>query len=98
MHHNDLTPAWVASPGELIHDELEARGWTQKYLAERMNRPVQAINAIINGKKRVTAETAMQLGKTFGTSAEFWVRSQGDYDLYLLRQHEKVEEPNKAIA
>lgn len=97
MYANDLTPAWVASPGELIHDELEARGWTQKYLAERMNRPVQAISAIINGKKRVTAETAMQLSETFGTSAEFWVRSQGDYDLYLLR-HERVGATRKAIA
>ena len=51
-----LVPARVARPGEVIAFELEARGWTQKDLAEIMGRPLQAVNEIVNGNKQVTFE------------------------------------------
>ena len=60
--------AQVFPPGDFIREELDARGWTQRDLAEILGRPTQAINAIINAKKEVTPETAVALGAALGTS------------------------------
>lgn len=46
--------ASVFPPGDFIREELEARGWTQRDLAEILGRPIQAVNAIVNGKKEIT--------------------------------------------
>jgi HTH-type transcriptional regulator/antitoxin HigA len=73
-------------PGELLGEELEARGMTQRALAGAMGRPVQAVNEIIRGKKAITAATALQLEQVLGTPAYIWVNLQGDYDLYRARQ------------
>ena len=56
------SPALAFPPGDFIREELEARGWTQRDLAEIIGRPVQAISAIINGRRSVTPETAVALG------------------------------------
>ena len=54
-------PSWPVSPGEMLRDELEARGWSQKELGERISRPYQAVNEIIRGRKQITAATALAL-------------------------------------
>lgn len=76
-------PAEVFPPGEFIREELEARGWTQGRLAEILGRPLQAVNAIINGKKEITARTAVELAAAFGTSPEFWLNLESAYRLSL---------------
>jgi len=48
-----------------------------------MGRPCQALNAIINGHKTITADTAIELGDAFGTSAVYWLNLQTAYQLYL---------------
>jgi HTH-type transcriptional regulator/antitoxin HigA len=63
----------VFPPGDFLREELEARGWSQKDLAEILGRPFQTVNAIINGKKEITPETAIALAAALGTSAEFWL-------------------------
>ena len=68
-----LVPARVPPPGRILMRELEARGWTQKDLAEITNRPIQTINEIIQAKKQITPETALDLAAAFGTSAELWI-------------------------
>ncbi len=73
-------------PGEVLAEELQARDMTQRELATRMGRPAQAINEIVNGKKTITAETALQLEKVLGPSAEFWLGLQTTYDLTLARR------------
>ena len=75
------TPAEVFPPGEFIREELEARGWTQSDLAKILGRPPQVINEIVNGRKRITAETAKQIGKAFGTPAELWINLETAYRL-----------------
>src|SRR5438874_4832464 len=75
------TAAQVFPPGEFIREEMEARGWTQKDLAAVLGRPLQAINEIVNGKKRITAQTAKELGAAFGTSADLWINLQTAYEL-----------------
>ncbi len=69
-------------PGEYLAEEIEARGISQKELAKRMGRPVQAINEIINGKKAITAETALQLEEVMPEiPAKFWLNLERDYQL-----------------
>lgn len=86
-----LAPARVLAPGRVLNRELEARGWTQKDLAEIINRPPQTINEIIRGSKQVTPETAIELSKALGTSAEFWTNLEANYRLHLARK-EKDEQ------
>jgi HTH-type transcriptional regulator/antitoxin HigA len=85
-------PAEVFHPGEYLRDELAARGWTQGDLARVIDRPLSAINEIINGKKRMTAETAKAVGLAMGTGPELWVNLQTAYDLF------HASEPDPAIA
>jgi addiction module HigA family antidote len=78
-----LAPARVSSPGRILGRELEARGWTQKDLAEIMGRPHQTINGIIKGNKHITPETAIELADALGTSAEFWTNLEAKYRLHI---------------
>ena len=80
-------PARAVSPGRIIQRELDERGWTQNDLADVMGRPSQAISEIINGKKQVTAETALELGEAFGVDAAFWSSLQSSYNLQQARRN-----------
>jgi HTH-type transcriptional regulator/antitoxin HigA len=75
-------------PGEFIRLELEARGWAQADLARIINRPFQAINEIIQGKKAVTPETAVALGIAFETGPEIWMNRENAYRLSLVESHD----------
>ena len=83
---NNLKAARVSPPGRILKQELEARGWTQKDLANIMNRPPQVINEIIKGTKQITPETAIELSKAFGTSAKFWQNLEANYQLFLAKK------------
>ena len=72
-------------PGELLAEELEARGMTQRDLARQTGRPPQAINEIIKGRKRITAETALGLERALGTPARFWLNLESGYQLAKAR-------------
>lgn len=75
-------PDTAISPGEYLAEEIEARGISQKELAKRMGRPVNALNEIINGKKAITAETALQLEEVMPEiPARFWLNLETDYEL-----------------
>ncbi len=75
-------PDITIPPGEYLAEEIEARGMTQKDLASRMNRPLNAINEIINGKKAITAETALQLEEVIPEiPARFWLNLETDYQI-----------------
>jgi addiction module HigA family antidote len=76
---NKLIPAKVSSPGQIISRELTAREWTQKDLAEIINRSEQTISALVKGTKQITPETALELASAFGTSAEFWTNLESNY-------------------
>ena len=76
-------------PGEILEEELEARGMTQKELAARLGRPAQAINEIIRAKKAITPETAIGLGRVLGIDAQFWTNLEATYRMTLARQREQ---------
>lgn len=70
-------------PGEmLLHEFLKPMKLTQMELASRMGVPVQRINTLINGKRDMTAETAILLSRVLKTTPEFWMNLQGAYDLH----------------
>lgn len=75
-------PDIAIPPGEYLAEEIEERGITQKELARRMGRPLNTINEIINGKKAITAETALQLEEVMPEiPARFWLNLETDYQL-----------------
>lgn len=73
-------------PGEHIADELEARGMTAAELARTMEVDPGRVSRLVSGQTSVTGDTALRLADAFGTSAEFWMRLQGDYDLARARE------------
>ncbi|WP_017319061.1 HigA family addiction module antitoxin [Mastigocladopsis repens] len=87
-----LSPARIPAPGRILSRELEARGWTQKDFAEIIGRPVQTINEIIRGNKRITPETAIELSQALGTSPEFWINLEAKYRLHLASQEKQEQD------
>ena len=75
-------------PGEiLLREFLEPMNLSQVELAHRMAVPVQRVNTLVNGKRDVTAETAILLSRVLKTSPEFWMNLQDARDLYEAREH-----------
>lgn len=71
-------------PGEvLMEDFIEGFGITQNKLAVSIGVPPRRINEIVHGTRGITADTALRLGKLFGTTAQFWLNLQTLYDLDL---------------
>jgi addiction module HigA family antidote len=68
-------------PGEHLVDILKESGITANALALRLRVPANRITLILQGKRAITAETALRLGRYFGTSPEFWMNLQTKYDL-----------------
>jgi addiction module HigA family antidote len=69
-------------PGEVLLEEfLEPMGLSQNRLALDIGVPARRINEIVLGKRRITADTALRLARYFGTSPQFWLGLQMDYDL-----------------
>ncbi len=81
------------APGEMLLEEfLKPLGVTQVEIASRMGVPVQRVNTIVNGKRGITAETAILLAEALDTTPEFWMGLQADYDLWhALRKRAAVK-------
>ena len=72
-------------PGEFLADEIEEIGITATELSRQIDVPPNRISQIIRGKRDLTADTALRLGKFFGTGPEFWVNLQKAYELDRAR-------------
>lgn len=73
-------------PGEILQAEyLEPLGVTQHRLAVAIGVPPRRINEIVHGKRGITADTALRLARSFGTSERFWLNLQSRYELELGR-------------
>jgi addiction module HigA family antidote len=71
-------------PGEILLEEfLTPMGISQYRLAKDISVPARRINEIVHGKRAVTADTALRLGRFFGTSAQFWLNLQSHFDLEI---------------
>ena len=73
-------------PGETLREDLEALGMSAAELARKIEVPVNRITEILNGRRAVTGDTALRLGRFFGTSGEFWLNLQKLYELRRAQQ------------
>lgn len=93
MLHTKRKPV---SPGEMLVEEfLTPMGLTQSALAEAMGVPRKLVNELCNGRRAVTADTALMLARVFGNSAEFWLNTQRRTDmweaLHTPRRRQRIE-------
>ena len=86
------------SPGTILEEVIEAKGMTQKELAGRMGRPPQVVNEIIRAKKAITPETALELEKVLGMSAQLWVNLEAVYRMTLARNQERARLEQEAAS
>ena len=73
-------------PGRILKRELRARGLSANKLALALHVPSGRVTSIINGKRAITPETALRLGRYFGNSAQFWMNLQIRYDLMVTER------------
>ena len=73
-------------PGRILRRELHARELSANALARALRVPSGRIVDILNGKRAISAETALRLGRYFGNDAQFWVNLQAQYELAVARR------------
>ena len=87
MDKRDIDKLPSVHPGEILKTEfLEPLGISQNRLAQAIHMSPGQISEIVNGKRRITADTAILLGKALKTDPEFWMRIQSRYELEITRQ------------
>ena len=76
-------PRTPIHPGEHLAEELRELGMSAAELSRQIDVPVNRITGIIHGQRGITADTALRLGHWFGTSPQFWMNLQQNYELRL---------------
>jgi len=85
IYSNKLQPI---HPGEVLLEEfLKPMNLSQNQVALAMRVPARRINEIVQGKRRITADTALRLARYFEVSPQFWLGLQMDYDLDIAEDH-----------
>ena len=87
MEVNMLRNQSPSHPGEILNEiYLSQLNWSQTKLAEEIGCAHRKVNEIINGKRSISPEFALDLENVLGTEAEMWVRLQAEFDLYQARK------------
>lgn len=81
----------IAHPGRLLKRELEARGLSANRLALDLGVPSGRITDILNGRRGITADTAVRLGRYFGSRPQFWLDLQSQYEIALVERNRGAE-------
>lgn len=76
----------VVHPGEILGDELSELGISARQLALQIKVPANRITQIIRGQRGISGDTALRLGRWFGTGPELWMNLQKTYELNLARR------------
>jgi addiction module HigA family antidote len=85
MEENELLDP--IPPGEILYEEfMNPLGLSANQLARDIDVPPGRISEIINGKRSITADTALRLGKYFSVSPDIWLNLQADYDMRITRR------------
>lgn len=74
-----FTPDWVSPPGDTILDLIEERDWTQQQLADRLGYTAKHVSQLLNGKVRLTEDTAVRLQSVLGVPVGFWLQREARY-------------------
>ena len=72
-------------PGEILKDELEAMEMSASALARAIHVPANRISQILSGRRNISADTALRLGKLFSTGPQFWLNLQIAYELDVAK-------------
>lgn len=83
--HRPFTPEWLSHPGETIADFLEELDWTQAELAMRLGYSKKHVSQLMNGKANISSETAIKLSQVLGSSVQFWLNIEANYQADLAR-------------
>jgi addiction module HigA family antidote len=78
-------------PGRFLKRELAARDLSANRLSLDLGVPSGRITDILNGRRAITADTALRLGRYFGNSAQFWLDLQGQYDIAMVEREKGAE-------
>src|SRR5207247_9235907 len=81
----------AAHPGRLLRREMALRKLSANRLALDLGVPSGRVTDILNGRRSITADTAVRLGRYFGNSAQFWLDLQGQYDIALVERERGAE-------
>ena len=73
-------------PGEILREELAEIGLSANAFAQALGVPANRISSILNGKRSITADSALRLSRYFGTTPEFWMNLQSAYDVKMAKQ------------
>ncbi len=87
---NEMMSSELIHPGEMIKDEIIARGLTQKELAQKMGVSYTVFNEILNGKRSITTEYALMLEAALGTNANIWLGLQADHDIQKIKRDNRL--------
>ncbi len=88
MIANNLTPYYLTHPGEIIKDEIEARGITQRQLSEVTGIAYSVVNEVLNAKRPVSVEYALLIAKALNLDADTFIRMQAEYDLQTTKRNQ----------
>lgn len=83
---NTKIPAIAYHPGTHMLDEMHARNWTCKTLANKSGIPIEELKEIIVGEINIDSGIAKKLSIAFGTSEALWVRLQRQYDIWRIEE------------
>lgn len=92
MIANNLVPAFPTHPGEIVKDELESRGISQRQLAEDMGIRYTVLNEILNGHRPLTEKTALLFEAALGIDSEPLMRLQTKYNMLTIKQDKSFME------
>ena len=93
-----MTQVTPIHPGEHLAETLAELGISQYRLARTIGVPPRRINEIVHGRRSVTADTALRIGRALGTTPEFWLNLQRMYDLDLARTSADVSHIEPLVA
>jgi addiction module HigA family antidote len=83
--------AYSIHPGDILKTEfMEPLGLSSYRLAKDLHVSAPRVNDLVRGKRSITADTAMRLGKYFGTSAQMWLGLQMDHDLWVAAKNKSL--------
>ena len=86
-----MAMAPVVHPGRLLRREIAARKLSANRLSLDIGVPSGRITDILNGRRAITADTAVRLGRYFGNSPQFWLDLQGQYDIGVVEREKGAE-------
>lgn len=87
--NHSFTPDWASPPGDTIADALEELGWTRSQLAEHLGYTEKYVHQLISAQVPINEESAQKISQVIGSTPEFWLRREAQYQAQLVYLKEK---------